>query len=101
MVKAIEGVYENGIIKPSEPIQLENDSKVLITIFTTEDHKPLSLDLLTPKELFELAKKRIERLQASGISRSEVVNEMQSLLDEIREEALSKHVAVDEDDLGE
>lgn len=99
MVKTIEGVYENGIIKPLEPIRLKNASKVLITIVGAEaEPKESVLEFLTTNELLVLAQKRVEQLKASGISRSEVVNDMLALLDEIRDTAIEQGMAVDNSD---
>jgi predicted DNA-binding antitoxin AbrB/MazE fold protein len=97
MLKTIEGIYENGIIRPSETLKLENDSKVLITIFTYEHKKDSSLDLLSKEELFELAMQRSRKLKEAGIERSEVAEDILALLDEIRQDAMSKGVSLVDD----
>ena len=98
MVKTTEGVYENGMIKPSESIELTNDSKVLITILTPEGGRTLNLELLTKEELLELAQQRVEQLKEAGVNRSQVAKDMLMLVDEIRTEAIKKGVAVNEED---
>ena len=60
MSKTIEGIYENGIIKPLEKISAKNSSHCFI-IFPEIDKSP---EYLSNKELLKLAEHRAKSLES-------------------------------------
>ena len=62
MARTIEAIYEDGVLKPVEPLQLAEHTKVRITVETKEEA------LKRAESILELARRSYEGLSEEEIS---------------------------------
>jgi predicted DNA-binding antitoxin AbrB/MazE fold protein len=111
MYKTIQGIYQDGVIIPAEPIEMNDNSQILITVYSETDEIPLSpfnkggieegLQKLSTAELLKLAEARTEKLKSLGVSRDVALKQLGELIEEIRQDAISRGVAVEDDEIAE
>ena len=90
MYKTIQGIYQDGVIIPTEPIEMNKNSQILITIYNEIDEA--SLQKLSTAELLALAEARAEKLKSLGMSRDVAVKQLGELIEEIRQNAISRGI---------
>lgn len=110
MYKTIQGIYQDGVIIPAEPIEMNENSQILITVYNETDEIPLhfnkggiegGLQKLSTAELLKLAEARAEKLKSLGMSRDIAIKQLGELIEEIRQDAISRGVAVEDDEITE
>jgi predicted DNA-binding antitoxin AbrB/MazE fold protein len=98
MHKTVAGIFENGVIKLLEPVEAKEKTKAIITFF---DENSLEMQSLSSDEIVQLARQRAQKLVELGISREIVFNHLIAVVDDIRNDAVSRGVAVDESEITE
>ena len=121
MYRTIQGIYQDGVIIPAEPIEMNENSQILITVYNETDEIPISplplnkggvrglskerieekLQKLSTAELLKLAEARAEKLKSLGVSRDVALKQLGELIEEIRQDAISRGVAVEDDEITE
>ncbi len=99
MYKTIQGIYQDGVIIPTEPIEINGNAQILITVYSESDET--SLQKLSTQELLRLAEVRAEKLKNLGMSRDIAVKQLRELIEEIRQDAISRGVAVEDNEITE
>jgi predicted DNA-binding antitoxin AbrB/MazE fold protein len=97
MPKIIEGIYEDGVIKPLEPVEISKRSKILIAIFDEPSKSVESyFRRLSPQELLRYYEERAEKLKGAGATDEIAMGQIKEVIDKVREDALKKGVAIDD-----
>lgn len=97
MYKTIQGIYQDGVVIPVEPIEINENSQILITVYDEPDET--FLQKLSITELLRLAEDRAERLRNLGMSRGVALKQIGELIEEIRQDAISRGVAIEDDEI--
>jgi hypothetical protein len=99
MYKTIQGIYQDGVVIPAEPIEINENSQILITVYDEPDET--SLQRISIAELLRLAEDRAERLKSLGVSRGVALKQLGELIEEIRQDAISRGLAIEDDEITE
>jgi len=96
-MKIIEGIYEDGVIKPLEPVEISKTSKILIAIFDEPSKSVESyFRRLSPQELLRYYEGKTERLKGIGTTDEVAIVQIKEVIDKVREDALKRGVAIDD-----
>ncbi len=98
MYKTIEGIYENNAVKIFEPVLIPKPVRVLVTFV---DSVPFEEKQLGSAEIVALAKERAQNLKKKGISREAIFNHLETIVEEIRQDAIYRGVALNEAEITE
>ncbi|MEW5766795.1 MAG: hypothetical protein AB1797_04100 [bacterium] len=98
MYKTIEGIYENEEVKIFESVLVSKPVKVLVTFI---DPVPSEEKQLSPTEIVALAKERAQNLKKMGVSREAIFTHLETLIEEIRQDAIRRGVALNEAEITE
>ena len=93
MYKTISGVYEKGIVKLLEPVDFSEATPVFITFL---NEKIPEVDYLSPQEIVNLAKERAGKLKKAGISKKAIFNNLLSVIEDIRMDAIERGAAIND-----
>ena len=78
---------------------MDKNSQILITVYNKPDEE--SLRKLPTAEFLRLAEARTEKLKSLGMSRDVAVKQLKELIEGIRQNAISRGVAVEDDEITE
>jgi len=98
MYKTIEGIYENNTIKIFESVLTQKPVRVLVTFI---DSVPSEEKQLSSAEIVALAKERAQNLKKKGISREAIFTHLETVIEEIRQEAIYRGVTLNEAEITE
>lgn len=102
MYKTIVGAYKAGVIKATEPIDISESARILITIFdekgkAAEDLIEKELRSLSPAELAKLAKERARKLKELGVTGEMAALNIIEIMNEIRQDAIRRGIAIEDE----
>lgn len=89
-LQTVSAIYDSGVFKPLQPINLNNHQRINLIIETKEDS--LSSSYLTIEEILTLAAKRSEELRKKP--RQAVIKQHQELIKALQIETISKGVEI-------
>lgn len=98
MYKTVEGIYENNEIKIFESVLIPRPVRVLVTFI---DSVPFEEKQLSSAEIVALAKERAQNLKKKGISREAIFTHLETVIEEIRQDAIYRGVTLNESEITE